>query len=145
MAFPFDYTFLRLLAKSYLSKSGRIVKQFKKNLHNVDWARVFVKRWLGDAARTGHMFLSPVSQFSSHSISATWKKYSQISMAQLISQLLSLIWSFLNAVYTVHCCLRIVFHWTIIAKSNQCSMKLPSSGNIEHPSNKTISACIIYC
>jgi len=42
--FPFDYTDLRLLAKTYLSKCGRTVPQFKNNLPSVDWARTFVKR-----------------------------------------------------------------------------------------------------
>jgi len=44
-----DYTFLRLLAKSYLSK---VVAQLNKNnLPSVDWARAFVKCWFADAAR----------------------------------------------------------------------------------------------
>lgn len=42
--FPFDYTDLRLLAKTYLSKCGRTVPQFKNNLPSVDWAHAFVKR-----------------------------------------------------------------------------------------------------
>ena len=42
--FPFDYTDLRLFAKTYLSKIGRRVPQFKNNLPSVDWARAFVKR-----------------------------------------------------------------------------------------------------
>ena len=42
--FPFDYTDLRLLAKTYLSKSGRTVPQFRNNLPSIDWARAFAKR-----------------------------------------------------------------------------------------------------
>jgi hypothetical protein len=42
--FPFDYVDLRMLAKTYLSKAGRTVKQFKNNWPSMDWARSFVKR-----------------------------------------------------------------------------------------------------
>jgi len=42
--FPFDYTDMRLLVNTYLSKSGKTVKQFKNNTPSIEWVRAFVKR-----------------------------------------------------------------------------------------------------
>lgn len=42
--FPFDFTDLRLMVKSYLSKVDRTVPQFKENIPSEEWAHNFMKR-----------------------------------------------------------------------------------------------------
>ncbi|XP_064617323.1 uncharacterized protein LOC135481430 [Liolophura sinensis] len=49
--FPFDILDLRLLVKTYLSKVGKTVKQFKHNLPSREWAFNFLKRHKGHLTR----------------------------------------------------------------------------------------------
>lgn len=49
--FPFDLTDLRMLVRTYLSKIGRTVLQFRQNLPSSEWAHCFMKRHKGDLSR----------------------------------------------------------------------------------------------